>query len=124
MMLIFLLSGAAALLLARCLWHRILDNDEEKHRKRYYRFQSPVNIPFMSNPPPPPKKRSRKGRFEISQSSDGQFYFRFKAGNGETICIGEMHPQKAKARHSVEVLKDLAADAEIVDLSPKKNNAQ
>jgi uncharacterized protein YegP (UPF0339 family) len=43
--------------------------------------------------------------FEIDRARDGQFYFRLKAGNGETILISEMYKAKASAINGIESVK-------------------
>jgi len=62
-------------------------------------------------------KTPRPGKVQICQAKDGQYYFRVKAGNGEILCTGEMHPQKAKAIHSARVMMDTAMLKEIEDLT-------
>jgi len=41
------------------------------------------------------------GWFEISKSSDGQFRFILKAGNGETILNSELYKAKASATNGI-----------------------
>ena len=41
------------------------------------------------------------GWFELSKSSDNQFRFVLKAGNGETILTSELYTSKASAEKSV-----------------------
>ena len=37
------------------------------------------------------------GKFELRESSNGQFYFNLRAGNGEVVLTGEMYLAKASA---------------------------
>lgn len=52
------------------------------------------------------------GWFEISRSSDGQFYFVLKAGNAETILTSELYKAKASAENGIaSVQANCAIDA-------------
>lgn len=52
------------------------------------------------------------GWFELSNSSDGQFRFVLKAGNGETILTSELYKTKASAENGLaSVQKNCAEDA-------------
>lgn len=42
------------------------------------------------------------GKFVIKKSSNGQFYFNLKAGNGETILTSETYATKASAQNGIE----------------------
>lgn len=42
------------------------------------------------------------GRYELKRSSDGQFYWNLKAGNGETILTSERYTTKANAENGIE----------------------
>lgn len=57
------------------------------------------------------------GKFELYKSSNGEFRFRLKAGNGEIIATSEGYTSKASAKDGIESVKSNAADAEVVDLS-------
>jgi uncharacterized protein YegP (UPF0339 family) len=48
-------------------------------------------------------------KFEIEKTSDGQFFFRLKAGNGEIILSSEQYKTKASAQGGVESVKSNAA---------------
>lgn len=41
------------------------------------------------------------GYFELGKSSNGQFYFVLKAGNGETILQSEQYQSKASAQNGI-----------------------
>ncbi len=45
------------------------------------------------------------GKFELRKSTNGQFYFRLKAGNGEQILSSEMYTAKAGAENGIESVK-------------------
>ena len=45
------------------------------------------------------------GKFHLKKSSDGQFRFVLKAGNGETILTSELYKQKASAINGIESVK-------------------
>ncbi len=44
-------------------------------------------------------------KFVIKKSSDGQFRFNLKAGNGETILTSELYKAKASALNGIESVK-------------------
>ena len=48
-------------------------------------------------------------KFEIEKASDGQFYFRLKAGNGEIILSSEQYKAKASAQGGIDSVKANAA---------------
>lgn len=41
------------------------------------------------------------GWYELSKSSDGQYRFVLKAGNGETILVSELYKAKASAENGI-----------------------
>ena len=45
------------------------------------------------------------GKFVVKKSSDGQFRFVLKAGNGETILTSELYKAKASALNGIESVK-------------------
>jgi len=49
------------------------------------------------------------GWFELSKSSDGQFRFVLKAGNGEVILTSELYHAKASAENGIESVQANAA---------------
>lgn len=52
------------------------------------------------------------GWFELSKSSDGQFYFVLKAGNAEVILTSELYKAKASAENGIaSVQANCAIDA-------------
>ena len=50
------------------------------------------------------------GWFELSNSSDGQFRFVLKAGNGEVILTSELYKSKAAAENGVASVQANATD--------------
>jgi uncharacterized protein len=50
--------------------------------------------------------------FEVKKAKDGQFFFRLKAANGETILASEMYKAPASALNGVESVKKNATNAE------------
>ncbi|HEX2850842.1 MAG TPA: DUF1508 domain-containing protein [Acidimicrobiales bacterium] len=55
------------------------------------------------------------GKFELYQDDAKKFRFRLKAGNGETIAIGEAYESKASAMNGIESVRKNAVDAVLVD---------
>lgn len=55
--------------------------------------------------------------FEINKSSNGQYYFVLKAGNGKTIATSEMYTTKDGCKNGIQSVKDNASTAEIKDLT-------
>ena len=49
-------------------------------------------------------------KFEIDKASNGQFYFRLKAGNGEIVLSSEQYQGKAGAENGIESVKANAPD--------------
>jgi uncharacterized protein YegP (UPF0339 family) len=55
------------------------------------------------------------GKFEIYKDKAGEFRFRLKAGNGQTILASEGYKQKASANNGIQsVKKNAASDANFV----------
>lgn len=50
------------------------------------------------------------GKFELRNSTNGQFHFRLKAGNGEPILSGETYATKGSAQNGIESVKINAPD--------------
>lgn len=44
-------------------------------------------------------------KFELAKSTNGKFFFRLKAANGEPILSGEMYESKAGAQGGIESVK-------------------
>ncbi len=55
------------------------------------------------------------GKFVIKKSSNGQYYFLLKAGNGETIAQSEMYVAKSSAKNGIQSVKDNAPTAPTED---------
>lgn len=45
------------------------------------------------------------GKFVIRKSTNGQYYFNLKAGNGETILTSEMYVSKSGAQNGIQSAK-------------------
>ncbi|MBW1641032.1 MULTISPECIES: YegP family protein [Microbacterium] len=56
------------------------------------------------------------GKFELYQSSNGEWRFRLKAGNGEVIATGEGYASKSGAVNGIDSVRRNAADAEVVEV--------
>lgn len=56
-------------------------------------------------------------KFEIFKGTNGQYYFRIKASNGQTVAISEGYIQKQSAKDTIESIKKNAATATVVDLA-------
>ena len=54
-------------------------------------------------------------KFVIKRSSNWQYYWVFVASNGEVICTSETYTTKQSAEHSIQVVKNLAANAPIYE---------
>ena len=53
--------------------------------------------------------------FEIRKAVNGQYFFRFRAPNHETIVVSETYTARASCDHAVSLLKSYAAGATIKD---------
>lgn len=52
------------------------------------------------------------GKFEVKKATNGQYYFRLKAGNGETILSSEQYAAKPSCMNGLDsVKKNAAVDA-------------
>ena len=63
------------------------------------------------------KPTSLRQRLERYMDGAGEFRFRLKAANGETIAVSEAYNAKASAENGVESVRTNAPDAELVDLT-------
>jgi uncharacterized protein YegP (UPF0339 family) len=54
-------------------------------------------------------------KFEIYKDKRGEFRFRFKSPNGETMFSGEGYKQKQSAKKAIESIKNNVPDAEVDD---------
>lgn len=54
--------------------------------------------------------------FEIRSSSNGQYYWRIVAANGQVLAHSETYTTKASCRSAIETVKASAASAPIRDL--------
>ncbi|MFC4139988.1 MULTISPECIES: YegP family protein [unclassified Microbacterium] len=56
------------------------------------------------------------GKFELYTDKSGDWRFRLKAGNGETIATGQGYSSKASALNGIDSVRRNAADAEVVEV--------
>ena len=59
-------------------------------------------------------------KFEIFKGRDSQFYWRFKAPNGETMCVSEGSTAKHNAQSAIDSVKANASTASVVDLTASR----
>jgi uncharacterized protein len=57
------------------------------------------------------------GKFEITKDQRGEYRFRLKATNGQTVAVSEGYKTKTSVNKGVESVKKLAADAAVIDLT-------
>lgn len=57
-----------------------------------------------------------RAKFEVYESRDGQFRWRLKAGNGEIVATSEGYTTKYSAKRSAERVKEIAGNAEIIEI--------
>ncbi len=55
-------------------------------------------------------------KFEVYKDGKGEFRFRLKSGNGETVATGESYPTLAGAKDGVDAVKRAAAEATVVEV--------
>ncbi|MFK4729294.1 YegP family protein [Agromyces mediolanus] len=56
------------------------------------------------------------GKFELYTDARGEWRFRLKAGNGETIAVSEGYSSKSAAQNGIESVKKNAPDAPVVEV--------
>ena len=56
------------------------------------------------------------GKFELYTDKAGEFRFRLKAGNGETIAVSEGYKSKASALNGIDSVRRNAPDAPVVEV--------
>ena len=66
-------------------------------------------------------ERSPKGKFEIFEGKNGQWYFRLKAANGQTILTSEGYTSKQGAEKGVASVKKNAVEERIEYLASKSD---
>jgi uncharacterized protein YegP (UPF0339 family) len=55
------------------------------------------------------------GKFEVYQDKKGEYRFRLKAGNGQTIATGEGYTTKKACLNGIESIRKNAAGAKLDD---------
>jgi uncharacterized protein YegP (UPF0339 family) len=63
-------------------------------------------------------------KFEINKDKKGEFRFRLRAANGETIATGESYPTRAVVNKGIASIKKNAPIAEIEDATEEKAAAK
>ena len=63
----------------------------------------------------PRRKDGDAGKFDLYTDSQGKYRFRLKAGNGETIAVGEAYESKVGALNGINSIRRNATDAVLVD---------
>lgn len=64
------------------------------------------------------------GWFELSKSSDSQFRFVLKAGNGETILTSELYTSKASAEKGIASVRSNSPQEERYEKKTASNGKQ
>jgi hypothetical protein len=55
-------------------------------------------------------------KFEVYKDAKGEYRFRLKAANGETIASGEAYSTKQACLNGIESVKKSASAAEVVEV--------
>ena len=58
----------------------------------------------------------RRKKFEVLKSKNKQFYFVFKAENGETLFTSETYKSKQACKDTIKVLKRSSLFSKTIDL--------
>jgi uncharacterized protein YegP (UPF0339 family) len=61
------------------------------------------------------------GEFEILDAQGGGFFWRLKAGNGQTLCHSEVYTTKQAAQGGIEAVKRVAPTAPVQDRTRSKS---
>ncbi len=61
------------------------------------------------------------GKFEIYKSSNGEFRFRLKAGNGETILASEGYSNRGGCENGIESVRKNAGDEARYEMKESSN---
>ena len=59
-------------------------------------------------------------KFEVYKDKKGEFRFRLKATNGETIATGEGYPSKTGVMKGIKSIQKNAPEAAVIDLTVEK----
>lgn len=62
------------------------------------------------------------GKFVITKSSNGEYRFKLKAGNGEVILVSEGYTSKANCQNGIESVKDNSQKDERYEKKVSSNN--
>jgi uncharacterized protein YegP (UPF0339 family) len=66
-------------------------------------------------PPSAEGATNMAGKFEVYQDKKGEYRFRLKAGNGQTIATGEGYSTKKACLNGIESIRKNAPDAKLDD---------
>lgn len=66
---------------------------------------------------------SDRARFVIDKAKDGQYYWRFRARNGEIICHSETYTTKQSCQNSIQVMQREVPQAEVLDVTKTDNTS-
>lgn len=61
------------------------------------------------------------GKFEIYKAKNGEFYFRLKAGNGETILTSEGYKAKSSAKNGVASVQKNCGNGDCYEAKKARN---
>jgi len=53
--------------------------------------------------------------FEVRKATNGQFFFRFRGANHETIVVSETYTTRSSCDHAISLLRTYAPGASIKD---------
>lgn len=53
--------------------------------------------------------------FEIHKANGGGYFWRLKAGNGQTLCHSEVYAAKQSAQNGIAAVKTIAPTAPVYD---------
>ncbi|KPN71713.1 YegP family protein [Neisseria sp. 83E34] len=62
------------------------------------------------------KNADQEGRYELKESSSGQFYFNLKAANGQIIGTSMMYADNAEREKKIAEVKQGAAKASVMEV--------
>lgn len=62
------------------------------------------------------KNAQDDSKFDLKQSSNGQWHFNLKAGNGEIIGTSEMYSSEATAKNGIQSVMNNAPSANVVHI--------
>jgi uncharacterized protein len=83
---------------------------------RVKRLRRVLTARYRARVIPPTLRSETVAKFELSESSNGEFRWRLKSGNGQIIATsGEGYTSKSGAQNGIDVVKRAAAAASTDD---------